>query len=281
MEGGAGLMAEERILNPRNNDINPFGRSVMLGTTGFRGMTGTMSFSPFINSGLTHPLKDVNKIKFIKNNNIIVETKCSKYYYKDGHIYIIANNRSEGGRYDITYYNNLERLHSYNNRPSRKLYQENIIVQKEWHRNGQLHREGKPARIRYTETEKKNEYFLYGVNVDREFLETPKEKINIAKELKSPNVQYRAMIFQYLGYSYIISKLKGKVIHKEIIKGMPYELIAIENIDVETVVVLKMTCPSTGVFYCERVPPTMEKCKDALAWREYDEKDYEMPEQRT
>lgn len=263
---------------------NKWGDSVSLpgirfGTTM---LTGTMSFSPSM-SGLQHPLKDIVKMKMLKNNRMMFVSKDNvKYFYRDNHIYIIKHQHLDYQRMGIiSIYNTNERLHSFKDRPSLIEHTSEQITKKEWHRNGQLHREGKPARIRYTDTGKKNEYFLYGVNVDREFLETPKEKINITKELKSPNVQYRAMIFQYLGYSYIISKLKGKIIHKEIIKGMPYELIAIENIDVETVVVLKMTCPSTGVFYCERVPPTMEKCKDALAWREYDEKDYEMPEQRT
>jgi hypothetical protein len=61
----------------------------------------------------------------------------------------------------------------------------------------------------------------------------------------------------------------GKIIRGEWINGN------VKNREIqlpEDIMLLKVKCPSTGAYYVLRVPPTMERCQQALAWT------FDMPE---
>ncbi|WP_333207319.1 hypothetical protein [Microcoleus sp. B5-D4] len=46
-----------------------------------------------------------------------------------------------------------------------------------------------------------------------------------------------------------------------------YTLLKIENnIDIEPIYLLKMTCPSTGHLHALRVPPKVCSAKEAISW---------------
>jgi hypothetical protein len=46
-----------------------------------------------------------------------------------------------------------------------------------------------------------------------------------------------------------------------------YELVKLkQSIDVEPYVMVKMTCPSTGLLHAHRVPPSMTSAREAITW---------------
>lgn len=46
-----------------------------------------------------------------------------------------------------------------------------------------------------------------------------------------------------------------------------YTLLKIDNdIDVESIYLLKMTCPSTGYIHALRVPPDINSAREAICW---------------
>lgn len=46
-----------------------------------------------------------------------------------------------------------------------------------------------------------------------------------------------------------------------------YTLLKIDNdVDVESIYLLKMTCPSTGYIHALRVPPDINSAREAICW---------------
>jgi len=102
--------------------------------------------------------------------------------------------------------------------------------------------------------------------------------------LKEKNAQRRAVLLKLYTYEKLLLNTDNKIIHKEIINNIPYELILINTPLVfqevpdrfnnythlnrlnEDVMLLKVKCPSTGTFYVLRVPSEMLRCRQALAW---------------
>ncbi|BAY83843.1 hypothetical protein NIES267_33370 [Calothrix parasitica NIES-267] len=70
-------------------------------------------------------------------------------------------------------------------------------------------------------------------------------------------------MIQGIGYNKIIEELKAT----QIDSWQEYRLLKIErNIDIESIYLLKMTCPSTGHIHVLRVPPNMSSAKEAITW---------------
>ena len=51
-----------------------------------------------------------------------------------------------------------------------------------------------------------------------------------------------------------------------------YELLKIEqeDLDIEPIHLLKMTCPSTGTIHAVRVPPELISAREAIRWANWD-----------
>jgi hypothetical protein len=46
-----------------------------------------------------------------------------------------------------------------------------------------------------------------------------------------------------------------------------YTLLRIDNqVDIEPIYLLKMTCPSTGFIHAMRVPPDIQSAREAIRW---------------
>ena len=105
-------------------------------------------------------------------------------------------------------------------------------------------------------------YMLNGVRVSREIVETPAEKLDPKLLVKEQNAEVRREIMRKIGVSRILQKLQAKKLDE----WREYELYLIENIDIEPVHILKMRCPSSETFYSLRIPPEIDKAREAIKW---------------
>ncbi len=81
--------------------------------------------------------------------------------------------------------------------------------------------------------------------------------------LKIQNIAVRRICFEEMGYERFLSQVEYEVISKE----GDYELLRIDwHERDEPIYLVKVRCPSIGVFYTLRVPPTVKTIKEAIAW---------------
>ena len=77
--------------------------------------------------------------------------------------------------------------------------------------------------------------------------------------LEEKNAELRMTLIKAMGYDRIYQALEAKKIDS----WREYELIKIDNADVEPIVLLKMVCPSTGKIHASRMPPHTKKARQA------------------
>lgn len=71
------------------------------------------------------------------------------------------------------------------------------------------------------------------------------------------------MLIQGIGYARICQELQAI----ELDNWQEYTLLKIDNnVDIEPIYLLKMTCPSTGFIHALRVPPEMKSAREAIRW---------------
>lgn len=92
------------------------------------------------------------------------------------------------------------------------------------------------------------------------------ENLTAKEILDERNIEIRRAMIERVGREKFIELAKPKVIDRDEDKGGKRELLKIELQRDEDYIVLAVTCPSTGRRYLIRVPPSMTKCKDAIAW---------------
>jgi hypothetical protein len=81
--------------------------------------------------------------------------------------------------------------------------------------------------------------------------------------LKEENSELRRVLIENIGYEKICQELEAK----KLSAWREYELLRIaENVDVEPVHILKMTCPSTGHIHALRTPPDIKDARQAVTW---------------
>ncbi len=81
--------------------------------------------------------------------------------------------------------------------------------------------------------------------------------------LDEENVEIRRMLIQHFGYESICHELDAI----ELDTWREYTLLKIDaEVDVEPMVLLKMTCPSTAHIHILRVPPEMMSAESAITW---------------
>jgi leucine-rich repeat protein SHOC2 len=81
--------------------------------------------------------------------------------------------------------------------------------------------------------------------------------------LDEENAEIRRMLIQICGYERICHELDAI----ELDTWREYTLLKIDaEVDVEPIVLLKMTCPSTAHIHILRVPPEMTSAESAITW---------------
>lgn len=113
-------------------------------------------------------------------------------------------------------------------------------------KENRLHKDLSPA------IEWKNEgyYFLNGVQMKKEYVMTPSEKIDVQDIIKESNVEVRRELIRKVGVERFVLKSGAKVLDK---KGN-YELLSVKlSNEVPDARYLKMMNPSIGVWHVEGV----------------------------
>ncbi|MGB8703251.1 MAG: DUF6745 domain-containing protein [Thermosynechococcaceae cyanobacterium] len=81
--------------------------------------------------------------------------------------------------------------------------------------------------------------------------------------LEEDNAELRRTLIQGIGYARICQELAAK----ELDSWREYTLLEIvQNIDIEPIHLLKMTCPSTGYIHVSRIPPDIDSAREAVRW---------------
>lgn len=122
-----------------------------------------------------------------------------------------------------------------------------------------LHAEGEPA-IEFADGYRL--YYYRGVNLPEQYWVHP-HHWQARWLLEEPNAELRRVLIQGIGYSRICQELQAT----ELDYWREYTLLRIENeVDIEPIYLLKMTCPSTGYIHAMRVPPTVRSAREAISW---------------
>lgn len=105
-------------------------------------------------------------------------------------------------------------------------------------------------------------YACHGVRLPEKYGKVLRQWWKAEWLLKEENAEIRRTIIEQIGYEKICKELDAKTLDK----WREYELLKIENVDVEPVVMVKMTCPSTGKPHAHRVPPDITSAREAITW---------------
>jgi hypothetical protein len=84
--------------------------------------------------------------------------------------------------------------------------------------------------------------------------------------LSIENVELRRVLIERLGYEKFLQQVGGVIKDRDKDAGGERQLVYIPFEDDEPLMVLKVTCPSTGHIHILRVPPYMRSCHQAAAW---------------
>ena len=130
-----------------------------------------------------------------------------------------------------------------------------------------LHAEGQPA-VEFAD--KFSVYSYRGVRLPEIIGQVPPQSWQASWLLTEQNAEVRRVLIQAIGYPRICQELQAT----ELDTWQEYTLLKIENnIDIEPIYLLKMTCPSTGHLHALRVPPKVRSssratltAKEAISW---------------
>lgn len=84
--------------------------------------------------------------------------------------------------------------------------------------------------------------------------------------LNTENVELRRVLIERLGYETFLQQVGGVIRDHDRDAGGERQLVCIAFDDDEPLMMLKVTCPSTGHLHVLRVPPYMRSCHEAAAW---------------
>lgn len=201
-------------------------------------------------------------------------------WYKNGDIYYRGDDKpskidcnGRGFIVSLKWYKD-SKLHREKDKPAVIEFCSGKLFAEMWYKNGMRHREKKPAIILYDSdgTIQGKGWYLYGVRVTEEFCNQDFDKVDPKVILREKNIQLRMVYIQMIGLEKVLSRLKGKVLDKS--RDGQYELLEFRNIFSVPMKVLKMKCPSTGVYYFVPVHPECSTVKNALRFyyggEEYD-----------
>jgi hypothetical protein len=81
--------------------------------------------------------------------------------------------------------------------------------------------------------------------------------------LEEDNAELRRLLIQVIGYARVCQELQAQ----QLDFWQEYTLLKIDNdVDIEPIYLLKMTCHSTGFIHALRVPPDMKSAREAIRW---------------
>lgn len=84
--------------------------------------------------------------------------------------------------------------------------------------------------------------------------------------LEEENVELRRVLIERLGYETFLEQVGGLIRDRDTDSGGERQLIYVPFEDDEPLMVLRVTCPSTGHIHVLRVPPYLRTCHQAAAW---------------
>jgi hypothetical protein len=106
-------------------------------------------------------------------------------------------------------------------------------------------------------------YSYHGVTLPEKYGNTHPQQWRSQWLLEESNAELRRVLIQGIGYSRICKELKAI----EFDSWQDYTLLKIDNeVDIEPIFLLKMTCPSTRFTHVLRVPPDVESAREAIRW---------------
>jgi len=127
-----------------------------------------------------------------------------------------------------------------------------------------LHAEGKPA-IQFADGF--SIYAHHGVILPEKYGQLHPEQWQAQWLLEERNAELRRVLIQGVGYARLCQDLDAI----ELDSWQEYTLLKIENdVDVEPIHLLKMTCPSTAYIHAARVPPNLRSAREAIRWVNWD-----------
>ena len=191
-------------------------------------------------------------------------------YYKNGKLHRDGDKPAlmtfiRGKLCSETYYKD-DKQHRDGDKPASIVYySKGKIREKMWLKNNQIHRDGaKPAVIEYDENGKviRTVWYKYGVEVSEDFCKQDFSKLDPVKVLKTRNVQRRMLLIQLIGLDNLLRKLKGESLG--VSPDKQYELLCFNNIFSTPMKVLKMRCPTVGVYYLVPVHPKCNTWEEGL-----------------
>ncbi|WP_293332127.1 leucine-rich repeat domain-containing protein [Microcoleus sp. CAWBG58] len=122
-----------------------------------------------------------------------------------------------------------------------------------------LHAEAEPA-IEFADGW--NFYYYHGVRLPEQYGQVHPNLWKAEWILSEDNAEVRRVLIEAIGYDRICQELSAQ----QIDSWQKYELLKIDNADVEPICLLKMTCPSTGFIHALRVPPEVRSAREAIRW---------------
>ncbi|WP_392531499.1 DUF6745 domain-containing protein [Nostoc sp. C117] len=123
-----------------------------------------------------------------------------------------------------------------------------------------LHAEGEPA-IEFIDGY--SLYSYHGVTLPEKYGKIHPQQWQSQWLLLEENAELRRVLIEGIGYARICQELQAI----ELDNWQEYTLLKIDNnVDIEPIYLLKMTCPSTGFIHALRVPPNINSAREAIRW---------------
>ncbi|MEH1873960.1 DUF6745 domain-containing protein [Nostoc sp.] len=123
-----------------------------------------------------------------------------------------------------------------------------------------LHAEGEPA-IEFIDGY--SLYSYHGVTLPEKYGKIHRQQWQATWLLSEENAELRRVLIQGIGYARIYEELQAI----ELDTWAEYTLLKIDNnVDIEPIYLLKMTCPSTSFIHALRVPPNINSAREAIRW---------------
>lgn len=104
-----------------------------------------------------------------------------------------------------------------------------------------------------------------GVNINARIAFAP-GMLTATEILSEHNAEVRRVMIERLGVESFLRGAKAEVLDEDTDAGGPRRLLRVPLPEDEDLVCVSVRCPSTARHYLIRVPPTMRRCHDAVAW---------------
>jgi hypothetical protein len=105
----------------------------------------------------------------------------------------------------------------------------------------------------------------HGVMIDEQIACHP-ETLRAQDVFNCPNVEKRRVMLERMGYERFLADAHAETLDEDQDAGGPRRLLRVPLEEDEPLVCLAVHDPSTRRQYILRVPPTMQRCQQAIAW---------------